>query len=37
MNGWEIWLAIYASGWGLDRFATVLGEHIKECYAGLLC
>lgn len=25
INGWEIWLVIYASGFALDKFATVLG------------
>jgi hypothetical protein len=27
INGWEIWLVIYASGFALDKFATVLGKH----------
>ena len=26
INGFEIWLAVYASGFALDKFATVLGK-----------
>ena len=37
MNGWEIWLAVYASGFALDKFASVLGEAASPPSWSVVC